>query len=97
MSWMIKSVAVLGLSLILDHHAMANSQIPLTQPVASGELEQENANLTCGDARDLLLHRGYSEVEVRSCFTFAFSFTVVHGGKSIRVFVDPQNGRSWHG
>lgn len=56
-----------------------------------------NMQLTCGGARDLLVNHGYRNVTVRSCFTFAYAFTVDLDGRPVRVFVDPQNGRAWIG
>jgi hypothetical protein len=57
--------------------------------------EQGGAQLTCGEARDLLTRHGYQGVTVRSCFTFAYAFTVECKGQLRQVYVDPENGRIW--
>lgn len=77
-------------------YALASPQ--MIQPNAELRDDIEgNHKLSCGAARDLLVRQGYQGVMVRSCFTFAYAFTVECKGKSVRVYVDPQNGRVWQG
>lgn len=79
-------------------HVMANAQIYWPESVPHDQIEEgEGAQLTCGEARDLLLRNGYRGVAVRNCFTFAYAFTVECDGQLRKVFVDPQNGRIWGG
>jgi hypothetical protein len=91
-----KCVAFIVMLAAGDAYALASTRI--IQPNAEpGDLMEGDQKLSCGAARDLLTRQGYQGVAVRSCFTFAYAFTVECNGKSVRVFVDPQNGRVWEG
>jgi hypothetical protein len=76
--------------------ASAHTQV-ISPESEFGDGLDEGQKLTCGAARDLLTREGYQGIAVRSCFTFAYAFTVERNGKSVRVFVDPENGRAWEG
>lgn len=91
-----KSIALGALMLAGSTCALANPSI--TQPdVGPSDGMDVDKQLSCGAARDLLTRQGYQGVTVRSCFTFAYTFTVECNGNPVRVFVDPQNGRVWRG
>jgi hypothetical protein len=93
-SW--KYIAFMALAAAGSAHALADNRITAQNDEPNDQME-ENQNLSCGAARDLLVRQGYQGVTVRSCFTFAYAFTVECKGKPVRVFVDPQNGRVWQG
>jgi|GEM_PF-7037198 len=91
-----KYVTLVAWAVVASSYASANPGI--TQPDAGPSDQMEgDTPLSCGAARDLLTREGYRDVTVRSCFTFAYAFTVECNGKAVRVFVDPQNGRVWEG
>ncbi|WP_162918755.1 hypothetical protein [Taklimakanibacter deserti] len=91
-----KCIALAAWAVIGCSYASANPGI--TQPDAGQSDQMEGDKpLSCGAARDLLTREGYRGVTVRSCFTFAYAFTVECNGRTVRVFVDPQNGRVWEG
>jgi hypothetical protein len=86
-----KSMTFAAMFLASSGYALANT--PITWPGA--ELTEGQKSLTCGEARDLLTNLGYQDVTVRSCFTFAYFFSVDRDGQLVRVYVDPENGRVW--
>jgi hypothetical protein len=89
-------IAITAWATIGGSFASAHTQVISPDTEISDGLD-EGQKLTCGAARDLLTREGYQAVTVRSCFTFAYAFTVERNGKSVRVFVDPENGRVWEG
>lgn len=86
-----RQLAVAAVFMIGSGAALASTQV--TSPEA--EWLEGSKNLTCGEARDLLTNLGYQDVTVRSCFTFAYYFSIDRDGQFVRVYVDPENGRVW--
>lgn len=92
-----RSLAVLILLSLAGDYALATTQIHRPETMSDDHAEETDVQLSCGAARDLLIRQGYDGISVRSCFTFAYTFTAGREGQQRKVFVDPQNGRIWEG